>query len=59
MQRRRRRSSTDSPPAAEESLPSVGAVAGPLVETIAWVLEEETGASTLELIQTASPQRDH
>ena len=55
MQRRRRRSSTDSPPPGELSPAPVG----PLAETIALVLEGETGPATLELIQTASPLRDH
>lgn len=61
-QRRRRRSSTDRPPpAADGSSPAVGAVAGPLAESIALVLEDEAGAAAaaVELIQTASPLRDH
>ena len=62
-QRRRRRSSTDRPPppAAEGSSPSVGVAAGPLAESIALVFEDEggTAAGAAELIQTASPLRDH
>jgi len=59
-QRRRRRSSTESPPAVDVSPPSVAAVTGPSAESIALVVEGDAGAtSALELIQTASPLRDH
>jgi len=58
-QRRRRRSSTDSSPAVGVSS-AADAVDGPSAESIAGVFEEETGgAAALELIQTASPLRDH